>query len=175
MKNITYEFSNTQIQLPQIISEKVLFEGKNLVKKQHLYKENQGYEDNPHITILYGIHSDSPPLKLIDAFESYPKFTIRLGLISLFKGEQSDNEFDVVKIDVDSTDLHVLNQIAKDNSEYTNQYSDYKPHVTIAYVKKDTCDHLTNNPTFNGLSFVVDRVLFSGYSKNKREIFLARK
>jgi len=175
MKKKKYEFSNTQVQLPSDLVDRILSEGRKLVNRRNLYSSDQGYEDKPHITVLYGVHADSPPLSLIDILETYPKFTIQLGLVSLFKGVENDNGFDVVKIDINNPDLHVLNQAVEECCEYTDQFDEYNPHITIAYVKPDTCDYLTNNPTFKGLSFVVDRILFSGHSGNKREIFLARR
>lgn len=175
MVNKKYDFSNTQIQLPPNLADRLISEGRKLVNHQNLYSAKQGYEKYPHITILYGVHVDSPPLSLIDIFETYPKFTVQLGLVSLFKGSETGNDFDVVKVDINNSDLHVLNEAVKECCEYTNEFDEYKPHATIAYTKPDTCDYLKDNPTFKGLSFVVDRILFSGHSGNKREIFLARR
>ena len=52
--------------------------------------------------------------------------------ISLFENP----EFDVVKLEVNKTPK--LEEIYKNLSEFpnSNQFPDYKPHITIAYVKK---------------------------------------
>ena len=41
---------------------------------------------------------------------------------------------DVVKFDIISSDLDNLNKLMIDNFDYTNDYPEYHPHTTIAYV-----------------------------------------
>lgn len=175
MKNQNYDFSNTQIQIPEEVSDIIAKAGSKLVKRSDLYSAEKGYEDNPHITILYGVHSASPPLDLIDALETYPKFVVRLSDITLFRGSETGKKFDVVKIDAESPDLFVFNEIVKETCKYTTEFPDYHPHVTIAYTNPGLYGYLEGNPAFRGLTFVVDRILFSGYDGLKREIFLARR
>ena len=175
MKNKKYSYSNTQVQLPDELRERFLIESNKLVHNKQLYSADQGREDNPHITLLYGIHSDKPPLELINLIETYPQFPILFGNISLFKGVDNNNPFDVVKVNIHCTDLHVLNQGVRDSVEYTSTYPDYVPHATIAYVKPDSCDYLDNNPVFKGLSFICDRILFSSSDGSKRELLLSRR
>jgi 2'-5' RNA ligase len=47
-------------------------------------------------------------------------------------------DYDVVKFDVKSKDLVKLNKLLTDSFEFTTDYPDYHPHMTIAYVKKGT-------------------------------------
>jgi 2'-5' RNA ligase len=58
----------------------------------------------------------------------YP-VTYTLTGLSLFENE----EYDVLKCSVDSESLHALNKQARE-LEHTNNYPDYIPHLTIAYL-----------------------------------------
>ena len=72
-----HKFSSTQLQMPTDITEVFLEKGKELIRKNELFGD--GFETDPHITILYGIHEPYPTPKLIDIIETYPKFTVTLG------------------------------------------------------------------------------------------------
>jgi len=90
-----------------------------------------GLEDTPHITILYGLHDNTD-------IEALKKLTIPIGDIYIEIGNidifETDN-FDVVKFNIESDQLNELNVILRDNFDYTTEYNDYKPHMTISYVK----------------------------------------
>jgi len=110
----------------------------NLIDEKDLYTEEEGYglEDEPHVTILYGFHDDE--VKLNDIKEAIDKVItkpveIKLTNISCFENDK----YDVVKFDVESPVLHKANEVAKE-FPHTSDYPDYKPHVTIAYVKSGT-------------------------------------
>lgn len=105
------------------------------IKKEDLYKEPDndkfGLEKETHITLLYGLH-DEVSLKdisgVLDSFE-FPE-EIKIHNVSLFENEK----YDVLKFDVDCKLLHSVNKkLCK--FPYTNEYPDYQPHLTIAYLK----------------------------------------
>ena len=106
----------------------------SLIDKDDLYQPNNpnyGIQNNPHVTILYGLHSDvkfDDIRNIIDDYNS--PIDIEIDGIGVFNNE----EFDVVKLNVKSDSLHELN---KKISEFphTTDYPDYNPHMTIAYVK----------------------------------------
>lgn len=116
-----------------------------------------GREENPHVTVLYGIHSDVPDEdveKLIDEVKP-PK--IELGKVSIFE----NSKFDVLKFEIDSPDLNKLNEKFK-SLPYTSDFPDYKAHCTIAYLKKGMgkkyADKLNSKPT---LIVKSDKVVYS--------------
>lgn len=117
----------------------------------------EGRETDPHVTILYGIHTSNPDdLNDILFSENPPSFT--LNKVSLFT---TNPEFDVVKIDIDKTpELMKLHDELVDNIEHTSKFPDYKPHATLAYVKKGTCSHLENNKDFIGMTSISDCIEF---------------
>jgi len=108
----------------------------HIVNKEDIYEKNDdyGYEKEPHITILYGLHHDE-----INKEELYEKIkelicpvTVKIENIDIFEND----EFDVVKFNVPA-----INQLKEYHKEFlkfpnTQTFSGYKPHMTIAYVKK---------------------------------------
>ena len=173
-----YPFSSTHVEMSSDVMDAFLEKGKKIVDKPQLYKPDDrfyGLTDNPHITVLYGIHAEHPSVELMDIVETYPKFTITLGNVSLFKGSENNNPFDVIKTDINCPDLHALNTAFKECGAFTSDYPDYEPHATVAYVQPDTHDHLKGLPAFQGWSFVVDKIVFSGKNGIERSIFLARR
>lgn len=157
-----HSYSSTHVVLPKELGDKLIAWSKKNVPEGILDKEEGGREAYPHITILYGIHSEGPkPVQEVLKNEKPAKF--KLGKVSLFKNE--DKPFDVVKVEVISLDLHRLNKELTDNLEYTNSFPKYTPHATIAYVQKGTADQLEGNTDLEGLEATVDWIEFSSKSK----------
>lgn len=93
-----------------------------------------GIEDQPHTTLLYGLHSDIEHESLLEYLRMIKPFYIAFTEVSLFENEK----FDVLKFDVEAKELNMLNKIISDNFEYTTDFPDYHPHCTIAYLKPGT-------------------------------------
>lgn len=106
---------------------------KNLVDENDLYTEEEGhgFETEPHVTVLYGFHDGIDFDKLKNLVCPLSEIQITSDEISLFENEK----FDVLKYDIKSDKLFELNKIMSDNFEYTTDYPDYHPHMTIAYLK----------------------------------------
>ena len=156
---MAYDFASTQINFPLVESDYYLSKVKDMIPSSDLYEpdDQKGMIQDPHVTVLFGLHNQKPSLELINFIESYPRFVVQLGLVSLFKNET----FDVVKVDVNCPDLHVLHSQIKELMPNTQTFPEYIPHSTIAYVKKDTSDHLEGLDTFKGMSFVATHLSFS--------------
>ncbi len=111
-----------------------------LIDENDLYIVGDGYglEFEPHITILYGLHSNEiKDNNIITNCKSImSEFTglINLQNISIFEND----DFDVVKFDIENNFLINANAYLKNNYPYTTKFSDYHAHCTIAYVKKGT-------------------------------------
>lgn len=163
-----YEFSSIQINLSHSLSESVIKWGEEHITDDKLFEAPFfGREDEPHVTTLYGIHTQSiQGIKKI--IEKKRTFFIRLGQISLFKNAF----FDVVKIECFSPNLISLHNELKDLLTNSNPYPMFEPHITVAYVSKNTCDNLTNDLTFNKRRFKVKELVFSSKSGKKEIIKL---
>lgn len=90
-----------------------------------------GLEDEPHTTLLYGLHSaEIPDEKVMEICKSKEFGPLTLSNPSLFENEK----YDVLKFDVSNP---VLNEMNAELSKlpHTTNFPDYHPHATIAYIK----------------------------------------
>jgi len=97
-------------------------------------ERSYGKQDDPHVTILFGLHEDIEDSEIESRIEQMDLPEVKLKEISFF--DKSD-EFDVVKFDLESEDLHNMNSMFTE-LPHTTDYPDYHPHTTIAYVNKGT-------------------------------------
>lgn len=86
-----------------------------------------------HITILYGLHSDISDDEIEARIDKMVAPEVTLKDITLFENE----DFDVVKFEVEGEDLHKMNKMFSE-LPHTTSYPDYEPHCTISYVKAGT-------------------------------------
>ncbi len=172
-----HDYSSTQLNFSPEATDEFLSNQKSLIRKSDLYKPDSGMglTEDPHVTILTGIHAKHPSLELMEIIETYPKITVMLGNVSVFKGEENYNPFDVVKVEVRCSDLYVLNHAFSEACENTQEFPEYIPHATVAFVKPDTCDHLEGMNRFSGICFLADCVIFSDQDGTHRRIFLGQK
>jgi hypothetical protein len=157
---VKYDYSCTKINLPDVLSKSIIKWGMDNVPGNKLYVEgdnSKGREDDIHVTVLYGITDDSP-VRIAKIIGEIKPFEVRLGLINAFKDKE---EYDVLKIEVEAGDLEKLyyNLVKKIKNEST--FPTYNPHVTVAYVKKDSMDKFIGDETFKGKTFKVNNIVFS--------------
>lgn len=129
-----YSYSSLHVVPPDALSQDIVLWGKNNVHDDEIYVKNKlyGREDNIHITVLYSVHvSDSQELKSL--LENYGPIDIALGKINVFTNRP---KFDVIVIDIVSEELRKLNEFLVQEVKHDNKYGEFKPHLTIAYVKK---------------------------------------
>jgi len=112
------------------------------IEDKYLYlgtEEDPGYgrEVNPHVTVLYGIHSDVPDADVEALISKLTAPEITLDTIGMF--DNADKGFDVVKFNIESEDLTEMNKEFK-TLPFTSDYPDYHAHATIAYVKSGKGD-----------------------------------
>lgn len=94
-----------------------------------------GIETEPHITVCYGLHDDELDKdEVIMLLKSLIIPTVLATEISLFENEK----FDVLKYDITSKELSLMNKIISSIFPYTTDYPDYHAHSTIAYLKPGT-------------------------------------
>jgi SPP1 gp7 family putative phage head morphogenesis protein len=89
-------------------------------------------EDDPHITVKYGLHAASMGAVRMLAGEG--NVYVRVKGLSLFR-----NDDDVLKLDVDGEALHRLHSHLG-LLPNTETYREYHPHITVAYLKPGTGD-----------------------------------
>lgn len=152
------------------LSEKDSSKIQDLVKsipEKDLYKEGDEYgrEKETHATILYGLLPGKVTLDDVkESIADYGPVEMTLGKVNKFENDK----YDVLKIDVESTDLGALNERLSELPN-ENDYDDYKPHITLAYVKKGTQNELVGDTRFEGDKITVNAAIFSPGDGGKKE------
>lgn len=131
----------------------------------------KGREDQPHCTILYGITENYPSFvaDLLSRFKRPIRFG--LGRVSVFE----QDEYDVLKVDVASPDLLFLNALLRANLENEQEFKQYVPHATLAYVKKGQGGAIAR--ALEGINEMGESstVIFSDKDRTKTTISLCEK
>lgn len=121
------------------VDKKAWKELQDMISEDDLYTEEEdssyGRENEPHVTILYGLHGDIEDKDLEVEIDKITEPHIEFKSISTFENDK----FDVLKFDVKSPDLNKLNKVFT-KFPHTNKFPDYHPHATIAYLKKGTAE-----------------------------------
>jgi len=88
-----------------------------------------------------------------------------LGKMSVFENDK----YDVLKVDVTGESLHDLNgKLSELPNEQT--FPEYKPHLTIAYLKKGEGAKYAGDPRFEGQKLSFDTLTFSPPKELRAEI-----
>lgn len=138
----------------------------NYIDSDDIYKADEkrfGIQNNPHITLLFGLHKDVTPEMVKDAIKGLDTtLNITIKGIDIFQNE----EFDVVKFNVVLTEeLKKINE-ALCQLPHTSDYDEYAPHVTIAYVKKGTGKkYVKKDYTYTVKN--IDKIIYSTASGEK--------
>ena len=161
-------YSCTLVRVPAKVKQ-AIEEFQKSIPVGDLYTEEEGHglEDDPHITVLYGTHTNDGSVikKAIDDNFSKSTLAITLGKTSLF-----DNpKFDVLKMEVVSKDLAELNAAMKKALPFTSDYEGYTPHCTVAYLKKGKAAPFVDKEV-STTSFTVSEYIFSD-NNSKKETF----
>ena len=170
--DVTYKYSSTQIEIPDRIKEKVL-EFTLGIPEEKIYVNPDpddhacGRELHPHITIKYGLETNSPEDVEKVVHGDHKPIKVRLGKLGQFEA----TEYDVLKVDVHSEDLTKLNALLT-KLPNNDKHPTYKPHLTIAYVKKGQAADYVGNAIFDGTTFEVDWFYFKGSEGHSKKIDL---
>jgi 2'-5' RNA ligase len=135
--------------------------------------DENGLENEPHITLLYGIHdgdkhkelSSAEITKILNISKEALGDDITLTKISTF----NNDNYDVLKFDVKGTLLDEINQkLAKFPN--TNYFDEYHPHVTIAYLKKGMGEkYIKKFENFKNIKPATEKIVYSRPDGSKVE------
>lgn len=174
-----HDYSCALINAPKGLADRIVAWGNQQIPNESLYLDDKGgcgREEEPHVTVLYGLQDAIPPQEFLDIVGSTNPFEITLEPITLFRNEK----YDVVKMSVSSPELRELNRRVREGCKHVESYPDYKPHITLAYVKPGTCDRLEGTSPFDDSvkmgqtsifkdgKFTADKVVFSSFAGVKK-------
>lgn len=163
-----HDYSSTQVNLPEDIANKIReFSAK--IPDHHLAKD--GRETEPHITLLWGVHSADPD-ESAEALKSHRHIKAELRHTSLFPASAKHPEHDVLKMEVHSPDLHSARSKLNSAVKNTQTFPSYRPHVTIAYLKPGEGKKYAGKmiPGVSGRSTKFDHVEFSSKNGEKTKM-----
>lgn len=162
-----FKKASTQINLPERAAKRVMEFAATIPESEIYSEKGYGREDEPHVTVLYGLTTDDSK-QAEKALAGIGPITFRLGKVSVFENE----DYDVLKIDVAGPDLHRANKKLRDEVPFENDYPDYKPHVTIAYLKPGMGKKYAGASPLEGMEMTAKEVLYSGKDRTKTPIGL---
>ena len=160
-----YKLSSTQINLPAAHADYLIKWGRLMIPNEHLYYDDKGglgREDEPHISVLYGLTGAEPSPKLLELIRKTPPFTVKLTSVTLF---DNNPDYDVVKFDVDSDELKALSDAIRQACPNENKFPEFHGHATVAYVKKGRALDVAGNYPFQqnppiSAEFEVNEIIF---------------
>jgi len=164
-----HNYSSVQVDLPDHLSEMVINYG-NKIPDNLIYDKEQQYgrEKDVHVTVLYGL-LDEKPDGVRELVREYKPFKVKLGKISAFT---NGDDYDVLKVEVKSFVMNNMHYFIEEKLENKNSFPVYKPHVTVAYLKKRNVNSWVGDKHFAGIEFLVDELTYSSLNGDKYKIEL---
>ena len=127
-----HTYSTTQATLAPAIAKTVRQAGQRLILPEDVHP-TEGMEETPHITVKYGLETDAVA-EVSPSLAGTAAFPVTVQSLDVFETEQED--YDVLVLRVDSPSLHTLHTQLSEAVQNTETFPEYKPHITLGYVKK---------------------------------------
>jgi hypothetical protein len=154
--------------VPHELAQEIVAWGVNNVPDEDVYKDGDkfGRELESHVTIKYGLLTDDGK-HVRRSFNNSKPFKAKLGKVRHF--QPPELPFDVLTIEVISEDLTKANEMICDKFDCAEGLvsDEYKPHITIAYMKRDTAKEYVGADEFEGKEIELDTVVFSPNKGNR--------
>lgn len=115
-----------------------------------------GLEENPHITVRYGLKGDSDIAGIVSYLSSLERFDITFGLTDLFEPSEHSDGAAPLFVTIDAEVLGKINADLEQHGEFKASDFDYHPHATIAYLAPDHAKDFTGNAFLAGKTFTVE-------------------
>lgn len=111
----------------------------SIISNDDIYEESgdstYGIQQNPHLTLLYGLHDDVTLEQVKSVFDNFNgEINIEVNGVGVFENDK----FDVVKFNVNPQGSlqYLFDELSK--LPNSNEFPEYKPHITLCYTKKGT-------------------------------------
>lgn len=158
-----YAFLMIDYKTPEFIKEI-----KSKIKADELYTEEDnddyGIEKRSHVTIVPCLENNININELKKYLDNIDEYGIILGDISKFENDK----FDVLKCSVISRKLQETNKKIVSKFKTHSEYKEYKPHLTIAYMKHGMADKYLMNHLNKVIYLEPKNFNFSYYDENNK-------
>jgi hypothetical protein len=129
-------------------------------KGKHNQYDSYGKTDVPHITIATGLNRYQL-FKIMDYLESnIEPYIITVGNVISYRPK--DKPYDVLALEVKSPESVVIHKWIRDNfgANKQNGRENLRPHITLAYIQKDTCKELEGHSHLTGSKILIRNLEF---------------
>ena len=127
-------------------------------------------EDDFHVTVKYGLKVVDPD-EAAEVVEGTEPFEVVLGRSGAFHGTGEDV---VLKVRAQSRGLEALNRMVCLRLDHESSFLEYRPHVTVAYLRRSLVDPYGYrelfDDSFEGERFEVDRLVMTTPGGNEHVI-----
>lgn len=130
-----------------------------LIDPDDLHEE--GLEEWPHITARYGLHEQNAET-VIESVQGTSPIEVTIGTSSVFELD----EYDVLKLNVSGDNLNGFHD-ELGTFPHTDTYPEYKPHITLAYLKPGTGEKYLDIQGLDGTIATLNQLVFSNGDKEK--------
>jgi len=158
------EYGILLVRLDQLVKDKILEFALRIPQEELYVAEDEGYgiEYDTHITLRYGTKITDP--SKLDDISTFLPITGKLSTTSFF----SLPEYDVLKIGVSSKSLEIANKAAGEMISFPGEtFPEYKPHCTMAYLKKGFIGKYINDSIFEDVKFDINEIYFIDHMDNE--------
>jgi len=152
---IKKQYSSLYIQIPEPIRKDLLNYTNKIIDPKFIV----GIEDDPHITVKYGITTNDV-LDVARAIRPLYPIDVEIGKISMFAADEF-RDSDVLKLDIICGYLNQLNKRVEQKLKTVSTYKGYFPHCTLAYLQSGTAMLYLDKNEFLGTKFTVNELVFS--------------
>lgn len=158
--NITdYDFACLMLDIYPI---SLITELQNQIDKDDL--DSEGIETHQHITVVYDIDNNIGLSRMLNLIPNNVG-VLEFGEIGIFENDK----YDVLKISVvPSNELLKLRTDIIYKLQINPTHDDYKPHITLAYLKKGTADKYLQR--FGSVDLSKETILFEKYNYSSGNI-----
>lgn len=134
------------------------------------YSDIFGIQKNPHLSLLYGLHSEVSKSDVESCLTGISKINIEVDGLDFFKGKFKD--ILILRVKNNEKINSIYNCLSKlPNSD---RIANYTPHITIAYLKPGRAQKYTDekSPFYLGdFNFEIDNIKEVYYSTNTGKEF----